>query len=122
MKDAVARWQHWRPAFLSLVDPRFYTPEWLDAEIASERIRMIEGDRAAILVTIRTYPTGAAEIHGMAAAGDLSEIVDALIPRAEAWGRAIGCVVATIDSREGWARVLKPRGYAVHQVCLRKEL
>jgi len=45
-----------------------------------------------------------------------------LIPQAEKWGRKMECDFASIASREGWARVLAPFGYAVHQVTIRKEL
>lgn len=116
------RWDYWRPVFEQLIDQRFYTAEWLDGEVRSGRIRLIDNADAAILVTVKTYPTGATELHGMAAAGALDAVVEVLIPRAEAWGRAQGCAVATIESREGWIKVLRPHGFAVHQTALRKEL
>ena len=77
---------------------------------------------AAILVTIQTYPTGARELHGMAAAGRIGSIVDVLIPQAEQWGRAMGCLFAAIESRLGWARMLKAGGYHPYQTIIRKEL
>lgn len=111
-----------RPLFAEALDARLYTVEHLDALLLSGRAQVWFGENAAIVTEIRTYPTGARVIHGLVAAGDLDEIVGALIPRAEAWGRSIGCVLAIIESRPGWARALKRKGYAPHQVALRKVL
>jgi hypothetical protein len=115
-------WPRWRDAFAAILDARFYTLEWLDGEVAAGRATLIAGDHAAVLIGVRAYPGGAREVHGLAAAGALDEIVAQLIPAAEAWGRANGCIVATIESRPGWARALRNRGYALHQLGLRKEL
>lgn len=104
------------------MDRRRYTIEWLDAEILSGRFRLIVGDKAAIVFSIEPFPTGAADLHGQVAAGDLEEIARVLIPRAEQYGRAAGCIGATISSRPGWVRLLKRSGYATYQVSVRKEL
>jgi len=122
MAEPLVDWPRWREAFAAVLDVRFYTIDWLEREIAAGRVQLLAGDRAAILFGVRSYPTGAREVHGLAAAGALGEITERLIPAAEAWGRANGCVVATIESRAGWARTLKPNGYAPHQLALRKEL
>jgi hypothetical protein len=73
-------------------------------------------------VELRRYPGGALDVHGLVAAGDMVEIRDNLIPCAEAWGRANGCIAGVVESRPGWAKVLKPSGYEVSQVTVRKEL
>ena len=44
-----------------------------------------------------------------------------LIPKAEQWGRELGCIGALIESREGWARVMRPHGYRLFQTTIRKE-
>ena len=115
-----------RPLLAEALDPRLYTVEFLDwlwmASQHDERVRFWFSDNAAIVVEVRAYPTGAKVIHGLAAAGELGEIVELLIPRAEAWGSAIGCVLAIIESRPGWARTLKQHGYEPHQQALRKEI
>ena len=49
-------------------------------------------------------------------------IVNVLIPRAEEWGRSIGCTLAIIESRPGWAREMKKHGYSTHQISISKEL
>ena len=112
----------WRERFAQALDPRLYTIEHLDALLLSARAQIWFGADAAIVTEIREYPTGARVIHGLVAAGELDEIVDALIPRAEAWASSIGCVLAVIESRPGWARALKAKGYAPHQLALRKPL
>lgn len=109
----------WRDAFEEITDPRFYPIEWLDAMVATGNAAFWANDKAAIVATIKTYPTGAKEVHGLVAAGELQSIIE-LIPRAEEWGREAGCIVAGISSRPGWAKALD--GYEPHQIELRKEL
>lgn len=110
-----------RAAISDIMDQRFYTPEWLDSEMESGRARIWCSEKSAIVATVKTYPTGAREVHGLVAVGWLDDIV-ALISAAEAWGRELGCIVAGIDSREGWGRQLRGFGYVPYQTCLRKEL
>jgi hypothetical protein len=109
----------WRERFLEAVDTGFYPAEWLDWLVGTGRARLWENDEAAILAEIRQYPSGAKEVHGVVAAGDLKAIV-ALIPLAEQWGREQGCVRAAIASRPEWVRVLKD--YEPSQLEIVKEL
>ena len=111
-----------RPRLAEALDPRLHTIEHLDALLLSGRARIWIGAGAAIVTELRAYPTGATAIHGLVAAGDLGEIVGTLIPKAEAWARSIGCAMAIIESRPGWARALEAQGYAPHQLALRKAL
>lgn len=111
-----------RPQFEQVTDPQFYPIEWLDAQVLKGRAWPIVGRAAALVVEVRQYPGGVRAAHGLIAAGNLSEIVNELIPRAEAWGRAQGCKFGLIESREGWAKVLKKHGWGTHQVALLKEL
>lgn len=75
---------------------------------------------AASVFAVKSYPTGALELHGMAAVGNLRSIVTDLIPQAEIIGRELGCIVAVIESRPAWSRVMKD--FTVHQVHIRKDL
>jgi hypothetical protein len=102
------------------MDERLFNLAYLDDLVLSFRAQAWYGDNAAMVTEIRTYPTGAMVIHGLVAAGSLEEIRDVLIPRAEAWARSIGCIMAIIESRPGWARALKD--YEPHQLAVRKEL
>ena len=111
----------WREALASAMDSRLYTIEHLDRLVTSGRAQPWFGDRSIMITEMRDYPTGAKVIHGLVAAGDLAEIRDVLIPRAEEWAKLGGCVMAIIESRPGWARALKASGYEPHQMAVRKE-
>lgn len=111
-----------RDAFAEVLDPRLYTIEWLDKQVLECKVTFWRTDKAAIIAELKIYPTGAADVHGLIAAGDMADIVETLIPAAEQWGRDLGCLGAIIESREGWKRTLKSSGYDVYQVALRKDL
>ena len=119
--------QHWgayssrRAEIEPLLDARCYTIDWLDVQILNDAARVFASDDAVIVVTLKQYPAGAVELHGLVAAGELAAIL-LLIDEAEEWARAGGVTFASIASREGWGRVLKSRQYVVHQVELRKDL
>jgi hypothetical protein len=83
-------YQHWRQAFADMLDPRTHTPEWLDGEVTEGRIKCWATPDAAIIAEIKTYPTGARELHGLAAVGHMVTIVGELIPLAEKWGTQDG--------------------------------
>ncbi len=110
----------WRDAFGDVIDDRYHTLDWLDLNILSGEFRFFAGEGAAIVAELRDYPTGAKDVHGLIAAGDLGEIVADLIPQAEEWGREQGCIAAIIESRPAWAKLLP--GYEPHQLAIRKEL
>ena len=112
----------WRDDFAAILDPRFYTVEWLDGEVWSGRIRLFSGPNSCILASIKPYPTGALELHVMAATGELNELISSTIVSVETWARSIGCIVAVIESRAGWLKVMKASGYKLHQTAIRKEL
>lgn len=112
----------WRTAFNEVIDDRYYSLKWLDEQVLSGKARLFCTENAAILVELKTYPTGAMDCHGIIAAGNLGDIVEWLIPEAEQWGREQGCVAALIESREGWSKVLKSSGYEPFQTTIRKEL
>lgn len=117
-----AGYQRFRPQFEQVIDPEFYPITWLDFEVAQGRAWPIIGENAALIVEVRSYPGGVSVAHGLIAAGDLEEIVNELIPAAEAWGRSKGCKYGLIESREGWAKVLKSHGWETHQVAIIKSL
>lgn len=111
-----------RDAFGEVMDERYHTLDWLDGQVLKGLVQFFRANDAAIIAEVRDYPTGARDVHGLIAAGNLETIIRVLIPRAEEWGKAAGCVAAQIESREGWARALRPSGYCTHQVIVRKEL
>ncbi|MGV0964196.1 MAG: hypothetical protein ACOYBT_09930 [Polynucleobacter sp.] len=116
-----AEYQRHRSEIAELLDPRCHTIDWLDVQMLGANALAFGNVSAVIVTEVRRYPAGATELHGLVAAGDLSGVL-ALIDEAEEWGRSRGLTFACIASRPGWARVLRDRGYAVHQTELRKEL
>ena len=117
-----ADYLRWRPEFAKVLDPARYTIQWLDGRIEDgEAIFACCGD-AAIVVEFREYPTGAKDLHGLIAAGRLESIVGVLIPQAEMFGKANGCLAAVIESRPAWMKALVEYGYELHQACIRKVL
>lgn len=111
-------YEAFRSELSSILDERFYTIEWLDCQVANGAIRVLGNDKAAILFEFKRYPTGWLELQGMAAAGDLAVIKDELIPAAENVAKGMGCGSAQIESRAGWAKLLKD--YEVHQITIKK--
>lgn len=103
-----------REAFVAL-SPDKFPPDYIDAQVWAGFWQCWSDGRAAILAEIKTYPSGLKEVHGLAAAGDLENIV-ALIPYAEAYGRKAGASLASIESAPGWARIMEKHGYATDQV------
>ena len=99
--------------------PEKYPPEYLDAMVVSGQWACWSDGKAAILCEMKVYPSGLREVHGLAAAGAVENIIE-LIPLAEAWGRANGCAIASIESRPAWAKLLP--GYEVEQVRITKGL
>jgi hypothetical protein len=115
-------YQVWRDEIAGVLDQRRYPVSWLDREVISGRVLVWAVADAIILAEIRSYPSGAADIHGLVAAGNAETIINDLIPQAERYGRDWGCLAAVIESREGWQRALKPSGYELYQTALRKDL
>lgn len=111
-----------RDQFASVLDPQRYTLEWLDAQVQYGGYIVIGDEDACVLCELKSYPTGAMDIHGVLAAGDLETIVEKLIPEALDYGRNLGCIGGLIESREGWVKVLKESGWTIHQTTLRKVL
>lgn len=122
MMNDWATYQDWRAAFGAAMDPRLHTLEWLDRQIEDGVFRFTSAPGAALVTEIRSYPTGAFDLHFMVAAGDLDTLVTVLRPEAERWAKRMGAIGAIVESREGWAKALKGDGYHPHQMTLRKDL
>jgi hypothetical protein len=102
------------------IDPARYPIEYIEKQVKSGFWRVWGNDKAAIIATIKRYPSGLREVQGIAAAGDLEEIVR-LIPLAEEWGRSKGCAGAEIASKPAWAKIMATHGYRPAVVRLWKE-
>lgn len=111
-----------RSQFKEVLDPRFHTIEWLDAQVLIGEFKLFTDGKSCILVKETVYPTGLREIHGVAATGELKAIRASLIPTAIKWAIENGCVSALIESRRAWEKILKADGWELHQVSMRKWL
>lgn len=118
---SVMSYLEWREEFAKALDPAFYTIDFLDSLVWSGRAFFFENGTSAAVAEVKTYPAGAKDVHGLVAAGELAGIVE-LIPQIEAWAKRMGCIGAIIESRPGWAKVLKEQGYGLHQIAVRKVL
>ncbi len=110
-----------REEIAGILDERKWPLDWLDTQVWTGAIRTLASDTAIIGFEFKHYPGGARELHGMFAAGDMESIL-LLIDDAVAVARASLCDMASIESRPSWAKILKPRGFAVDQVRIVKEL
>lgn len=91
----------------------------LIAKLRAGQAQLWLGEKSAMVTEVTAGPDGRC-LHGWLSGGDLTEIIS-LIPGALAWARTMGCVEATIDGRRGWARALRPLGFA-GETILRKAL
>lgn len=117
-----ADYQRFRSRFADILDPRFYSIEWLDLQVMTGKFRLFTADDSAILVSVKTYPTGLKELCGEAAVGNLGHIVGKLIPQSISWAQSLGCKSACIESRPGWVKIMKKYGFELHQASTRKAI
>lgn len=110
----------YREYFAEALDPRTHNIEWLDAQVFAGFIRVWPAHDACLLTSLKQFPTGAFEVHVEIAAGNRETLVGNVIKRVEAWAKETGALFVTIASREGWARVMRPHGYELHQSEIRK--
>jgi len=120
-EPVVKTYQDFRPEFEVMLDPAKWPIKWLDEQIALRTAVAFCAEDACIIASLRQYPGGAIEVHGLCACGDLSAI-KTLIVQAEEWGMENGATIATIASRRGWVRALSSEGYAETQVMIEKGL
>lgn len=116
-----AEYRRHHAEIVGVLDPRCYSIDWLDLQILNGDARVFGNDDAVIVVVVKQYPAGATELHGLVAAGALAGILK-LIAEAEDWAREQGVTFACVESRPGWERILKKRGYSLYQTSVRKDL
>jgi hypothetical protein len=119
--NAWLEYQLHRQEIAGMLDARMYSIVWLDTQILSGDVLCFGTVDAVIAITVKQYPEGATELHGLVAAGLLSGILQ-LIEEAEQWGRDKGITFACIASRPGWEKLLEKRGYSRYQTMIRKDL
>ena len=79
------------------------------------------GERSAAVTQIIRYPR-LNQHHMWLCGGDLHEIIDDMLPIAEAHGVLNGCTRFSTAGRPGWKRVLKDKGYTLAFESCWKEL
>lgn len=120
-REAIDAYLRHRAEIVGILDERFYPHWWLEWRISTGQIDLLHNDKAVIGLEVRTYPGGARELHGLFAAGDKAAIRELIDIACEA-GRQAGCTVAAIESRPGWSRELKDKGFTVDRVRIVKDL
>lgn len=89
----------------------------VEAMIDSGEAQLWLGDRSAAVTEIIVYPR-LKVLHLWLCGGDLAEIVETMLPRAEKWAKAKGCSRLTTGGRKGWDRVMSKHGFApIASVC-----
>lgn len=77
------------------------------------------GDKSVLVTELIAFPRRKV-CRVWLAAGDKTELVEAMLPDVEAWAAEKGCAAVEVVGRKGWARLLD--GYTQPAVCLSKEI
>ncbi len=117
-----AAYQVWRPAFEEALDARYYPITWLDYVVMEGRASLIATNDAAVIVEVRYFPTGAKDLHVICGAGDLDELRGEILRLMLKMASDNGCLAVAVESREGWARALRDKGFSIYKTILRREL
>lgn len=111
----------WRDQVVAMLDQRKWPIDWIESEIASGSIALLENETAVIGVEKRVYPGGYTELHGVFAVGEMADIL-LLIDSAVEAAKVRGFDGASISSKPAWGRILKSRGFVPYQLNIVKEL
>jgi hypothetical protein len=115
------QWERFKPQIAEAMDGGFYSIEGVERGLADGRLMLWPAKDSAVITEILTYQGGERVIQALWACGKTEEIV-ALSPGIEAYGRLMGCTSFLVESREAWKRVLKPLGFELWSVTMRKGL
>lgn len=115
------QWARFRDRFGEAMSEGFWTLEDLEQKVAAKRAFFFPGHDAAMVAEIVVYPGGARVFQVLWACGDVAELLQ-MAPGVEAMGRMLGCTHALIEGQQAWQRLLKPLGYDLFSVTLRKAL
>lgn len=121
MKEQMAAYTRHRAEIIQMLDQRKWPHWWLENAISEGSIGILHNDTAIIGVERKVYPGGYEELHGLFAAGELAGVLELIDAACEA-AKMQGMDGAAISSREGWARILKDRGFTPYQTTIVKEL
>lgn len=97
-----------------------HTIEDVERMIHDREAQLWLGENSAAVTEIIQYPRAKA-LHLWLCGGDLKEITELMLPKAEAFARAEGCTKLTTGGRKGWDRVMSKHGFApVASVCAKE--
>jgi len=106
------RWRQCERYFAAALeyDHRGIALDAVRADFLKGRYAILPGGQSALLIEPATI-NGKRHLHLYLGGGELREIVDVLVPRAETIAKYYGCWSVMITGRKGWAKALAHRGY-----------
>ena len=117
----LSQWARFRDRFQTAMDDGFWTIEDLEQKIAHRRAFFFPGADSALVGQVEVYPGGVRVFQVLWAVGEVEELLR-MAPGVEAVARMMGCNEILIEGREAWEKLLKPNGYELWSVTLRKAL
>jgi len=100
---------------------RTHSLEDVKAMVAAGRAQLWASPASAVVTVIEDDPCERRLLVWLAG-GDLEELLERMLPRVEAWGRARGCRRLLVIGRAGWERAMKPHGFAPLARVIAKDL
>ena len=122
-EDLEAAWKTAKPLIQKALDRGSnYTIDDVESGLRWKTMQLWTYGTDSALVTSIQSKGGKTWCLLLACGGRDMELWFPYFPLLEDWARSKGCVEVRVYGRLGWARYLKPSGYGVDWVKLRKEL
>ena len=122
---ALKEWDRCKPWIESALEGTFYKIDDIEAMLKRPHnpAQFWPGKTCALVTEVQQHGTEKVLFCWAAGSekGDMAEIL-ALAPGIEAVGRLMGCSYAMSEGRSGWQKIMKPYGYEVASVVLKKAL
>ena len=93
----------------------------VEGMIARGEAQLWLGERSAAVTEIVVYPKHSV-LNLWLCGGDLREIVEDMLPKAEEFAKAKGCKKMRTGGRKGWDRVMSGHGFSTVASICEKEL
>jgi len=108
-------WRIWISQALSTQDT--HALEDVEKMIEDGYAKLWEGEHSAAVTEIIQYPR-LKSLHLWLCGGDMEEITEVMLPKAEKYAREQGCTKLTTGGRKGWDRVMSKHGFTpVASIC-----
>lgn len=112
----------WRDHLGGALDERYFSISWLDYVVHEGRAVLLATDKSAAVVEVRYFPTGAKDLRVICGAGDLEDMRGPLLDIMIKMAYENGCISVAVESRDGWVRALRDKGFSPYKSLLRLEL